>query len=56
MAGKIFANYRRGDNAGITQGLYHGLEDEFTAGVLFHGCGGERHTRSNQMSYVGSAC
>ena len=35
MAGKIFINYRRGDDAGFTQALYQRLEDEFTAVNLF---------------------
>jgi TIR domain len=35
MAGKIFINYRRGDEAGFTQALYHRLEDEFSAADLF---------------------
>lgn len=35
MAGKIFINYRRGDDAGFTQALYLRLEDEFAAGDLF---------------------
>ncbi len=35
MAGKIFINYRRGDDAGFTQALYLRLEDEFTADDLF---------------------
>jgi hypothetical protein len=51
MAGKIFANYRRGDNAGFTQGLDQRLEDEFTAGDLFHGCGGA-HQAGNDFVEV----
>jgi hypothetical protein len=35
MAGKIFINYRRGDDPGFTQALYQRLEDEFTADDLF---------------------
>lgn len=35
MAGKIFINYRRGDDAGYTQALYLRLEDEFGADNLF---------------------
>jgi hypothetical protein len=35
MTGKIFINYRRGDEAGFTQALYHRLEDEFSAAELF---------------------
>ncbi len=35
MAGKIFINYRRGDDAGFTQALYMRLEDEFGTGDLF---------------------
>jgi hypothetical protein len=35
MAGKIFINYRRGDDPGFTQALYQRLEEEFTAGDLF---------------------
>ena len=35
MPGKIFINYRRGDDAGFTQALYLRLEDEFTAADLF---------------------
>jgi hypothetical protein len=35
MAGKIFINYRRGDDPGFTQALYLRLEDEFTATDLF---------------------
>ncbi len=31
MAGKIFINYRRGDDPGFTQALYMRLEDEFSA-------------------------
>ena len=35
MPGKIFINYRRGDDAGFTQALYMRLEDEFSADALF---------------------
>ncbi len=35
MAGKIFINYRRGDDPGFTQALYQRLEDEFSAEDLF---------------------
>jgi molybdopterin biosynthesis enzyme MoaB len=35
MAGKIFINYRRGDDPGFTQALYQRLENEFTADDLF---------------------
>jgi len=35
MAGKIFLNYRRGDEAGFTQALYQRLEYEFTSANLF---------------------
>jgi TIR domain len=35
MAGKIFINYRRGDDPGFTQALYQRLEAEFAAGNLF---------------------
>jgi hypothetical protein len=35
MAGKIFINYRRGDDPGFTQALYLRLEQEFTTGDLF---------------------
>ena len=35
MAGKIFINYRRNDDAGFTHALYQRLEDEFAAGDLF---------------------
>ena len=35
MPGKIFVNYRRGDDPGFTQALYQRLEDEFPAGDLF---------------------
>src|SRR5215469_907201 len=35
MVGKIFINYRRGDDPGFTQALYQRLEDEFAAGNLF---------------------
>jgi formylglycine-generating enzyme required for sulfatase activity len=35
MTGKIFINYRRGDDPGFTQALYQRLEDEFAAGDLF---------------------
>ena len=35
MAGKIFINYRRGDDPGFTQALYLRLEDEFGADNLF---------------------
>jgi hypothetical protein len=35
MAGKIFINYRRGDDAGFTQALYLHLESEFASGDLF---------------------
>ena len=35
MAGKIFINYRRGDDPGFTTALYMRLEEEFGAGNLF---------------------
>jgi TIR domain len=35
MAGKIFINYRRADDAGFTQALYLHLESEFGSGDLF---------------------
>jgi hypothetical protein len=35
MAGKIFVNYRRGDDPGYTQALYMRLENEFPADDLF---------------------
>lgn len=35
MAGKIFINYRRGDDAGFTQALYQRLEGDFSAHDLF---------------------
>ena len=35
MTGKIFVNYRRGDEAGFTTALYQRLEDEFASGDLF---------------------
>ncbi len=35
MSGKIFVNYRRGDDAGFTQALYQRLESEFSAADLF---------------------
>ena len=35
MAGKIFINYRRGDDPGFTQALYLRLEQEFQASDLF---------------------
>jgi hypothetical protein len=35
MAGKIFINYRRGDDQGYTQAIYQRLEGEFAAGNLF---------------------
>lgn len=35
VAGKIFINYRRGDDAGFTQALYQRLEDEFGADNIF---------------------
>jgi hypothetical protein len=35
MAGKIFINYRRGDDAGSTHALYLHLESEFASGDLF---------------------
>jgi hypothetical protein len=35
MPGKIFINYRHGDEAGFTQALYQRLENEFTAVDLF---------------------
>jgi hypothetical protein len=35
MAGKIFINYRRGDDAGFTQALYQRLETEFAPDDLF---------------------
>jgi hypothetical protein len=35
MVGKIFINYRRGDEAGFTQALYLRLESEFASGDLF---------------------
>src|SRR5690349_7728382 len=33
--GKIFVNYRRGDDPGFTHALYQRLEDEFSADNLF---------------------
>jgi formylglycine-generating enzyme required for sulfatase activity len=35
MAGKIFINYRRGDDAGFTHALYQRLEEEFSPADLF---------------------
>ena len=35
MVGKIFLNYRRGDDPGYTQALYQRLEVEFATGDLF---------------------
>jgi hypothetical protein len=35
VAGKIFLNYRRGDDPGFTQALYLRLEDEIASGDLF---------------------
>jgi serine/threonine protein phosphatase PrpC len=35
MAGRVFINYRRGDEAGFTQALYLRLEGEFTPDELF---------------------
>jgi len=35
MPGKIFINYRRGDDPGFTQALYQRLEEEFSAADLF---------------------
>lgn len=35
VGGKIFLNYRRGDDPGFTQALYQRLEDTFTAAALF---------------------
>src|SRR5262245_33385208 len=35
MAGKIFINYRRNDDAGFTQALFMRLESEFAADDLF---------------------
>ena len=35
MAGKIFINYRRGDDPGFTHALYQRLEAEFPGGDLF---------------------
>jgi hypothetical protein len=35
MAGKIFINYRRGDDPGFTQALYLRLESEFASDDLF---------------------
>jgi TIR domain len=35
MAGKVFINYRRGDDPGFTQALYQRLEQEFSDGALF---------------------
>src|SRR5262245_43127438 len=35
MPGKVFINYRRGDDAGFTQALFQRLEDEFAAADLF---------------------
>ena len=35
MPGKIFINYRRGDDPGFTQALYQRLEEEFPSGDLF---------------------
>jgi TIR domain-containing protein len=34
VAGKIFINYRRGDDAGFTQAPYLRLEDEFAGGFM----------------------
>jgi hypothetical protein len=35
MTGKIFINYRRGDDAGFTHALYLHLEGEYASGDLF---------------------
>jgi len=35
MTGKIFINYRRGDDPGYTQALYQRLEYEFTSDDVF---------------------
>src|SRR5258708_5556710 len=35
MAGKVFINYRRADDAGFTHALHSRLESEFAAGDLF---------------------
>jgi len=35
MAGKIFINYRRGDDPGFTHALHERLESEFPADDLF---------------------
>ncbi len=35
MAGRIFINYRRGDDPGYTQALFHRLESEFGRDALF---------------------
>ena len=35
MAGRIFVNYRRGDDPGFTQALYQKLETEFGRDALF---------------------
>jgi hypothetical protein len=35
VTGKIFVNYRRGDDPGYTQALYQRLEGEFAADALF---------------------
>ena len=40
MAGKIFLNYRRDDEAGFTHALYLRLEGEFAPGDLFMYVGG----------------
>ncbi|MET0688095.1 MAG: hypothetical protein ABWY38_02670 [Methyloceanibacter sp.] len=38
MTGKIFLNYRRGDDPGFTGRLFDRLEGHFPAGPALHGC------------------
>jgi len=48
MTGKIFINYRRGDDAGFTQALHLRLESEFTADDLFMDV--EGHIRTSSLA------
>jgi hypothetical protein len=43
MAGKIFINYRHGDDAGFTQALYKRLGERVRVRPPVHGCG--RHIK-----------
>jgi len=54
MAGKIFINYRRGDDPGFTQALYQRLEDEFPAGDLFMDVEGHIKPRDDFVEVLNS--